>query len=107
MIRRPPRSTLFPYTTLFRSLAAEQADHGEGDLLDADDLADGIRVAEEVQRRRLPEQRDLGRAVHVLLEHRPADLDGPVARLEVIRRHALDAGRPVEVAVDDLRVAAR
>src|SRR2546430_7514439 len=29
MIRRPPRSTLFPYTTLFRSV---------------DDLADGIRV---------------------------------------------------------------
>src|SRR5256885_11374633 len=25
MIRRPPRSTLFPYTTLFRSLGAEQA----------------------------------------------------------------------------------
>src|SRR3712207_7990944 len=24
MIRRPPRSTLFPYTTLFRSLAARQ-----------------------------------------------------------------------------------
>src|SRR3989441_12945114 len=24
MIRRPPRSTLFPYTTLFRSLAAER-----------------------------------------------------------------------------------
>src|SRR2546428_6345441 len=24
MIRRPPRSTLFPYTTLFRSLAFEQ-----------------------------------------------------------------------------------
>src|SRR5260370_29465620 len=23
MIRRPPRSTLFPYTTLFRSIAAE------------------------------------------------------------------------------------
>src|SRR5258708_20509638 len=29
MIRRPPRSTLFPYTTLFRSLAlfGEQAHH--------------------------------------------------------------------------------
>src|SRR2546426_6109604 len=26
MIRRPPRSTLFPYTTLFRSLPAENAD---------------------------------------------------------------------------------
>src|SRR2546422_6949527 len=25
MIRRPPRSTLFPYTTLFRSLSAEAA----------------------------------------------------------------------------------
>src|SRR3989449_3099762 len=25
MIRRPPRSTLFPYTTLFRSLAAASA----------------------------------------------------------------------------------
>src|SRR3712207_8610167 len=24
MIRRPPRSTLFPYTTLFRSLSGEQ-----------------------------------------------------------------------------------
>src|SRR5258708_37581117 len=26
MIRRPPRSTLFPYTTLFRSLEVEQCD---------------------------------------------------------------------------------
>src|SRR5438477_4368875 len=29
MIRRPPRSTLFPYTTLFRSLA-EQPRHDQG-----------------------------------------------------------------------------
>src|SRR5256885_4337292 len=28
MIRRPPRSTLFPYTTLFRSITAVQ-DYGE------------------------------------------------------------------------------
>src|SRR3712207_7965301 len=27
MIRRPPRSTLFPYTTLFRSLATTNAMH--------------------------------------------------------------------------------
>src|SRR2546422_3936235 len=27
MIRRPPRSTLFPYTTLFRSLAEAQDPH--------------------------------------------------------------------------------
>src|SRR3712207_7402585 len=38
MIRRPPRSTLFPYTTLFRSRVAElgaqvTADYRGGDLL--------------------------------------------------------------------------
>src|SRR2546430_12600434 len=27
MIRRPPRSTLFPYTTLFRSLSLPQVDY--------------------------------------------------------------------------------
>src|SRR3712207_7350132 len=31
MIRRPPRSTLFPYTTLFRSGDVELVRHGEGD----------------------------------------------------------------------------
>src|SRR5262249_58846264 len=30
MIRRPPRSTLFPYTTLFRSLTVGTADRDEG-----------------------------------------------------------------------------
>src|SRR2546428_8125932 len=30
MIRRPPRSTLFPYTTLFRSVVAHEAGHGPG-----------------------------------------------------------------------------
>src|SRR3712207_8927861 len=28
MIRRPPRSTLFPYTTLFRSIALEVVENG-------------------------------------------------------------------------------
>src|SRR3712207_3634286 len=28
MIRRPPRSTLFPYTTLFRSAAVDRVEHG-------------------------------------------------------------------------------
>src|SRR3712207_7047434 len=34
MIRRPPRSTLFPYTTLFRSLRVE----GAGRLVEEHDL---------------------------------------------------------------------
>src|SRR5256885_10157425 len=35
MIRRPPRSTLFPYTTLFRSVAAA---HGDDDVRGFDSL---------------------------------------------------------------------
>src|SRR5256885_6688323 len=34
MIRRPPRSTLFPYTTLFRSDAAADSNGGGRRLLD-------------------------------------------------------------------------
>src|SRR2546430_4288853 len=50
MIRRPPRSTLFPYTTLFRSLGSDvpffalggrAAGHGRGDqVYKLDDAAD-------------------------------------------------------------------
>src|SRR3712207_8704061 len=35
MIRRPPRSTLFPYTTLFRSLGDQQVDRGVEPVLAA------------------------------------------------------------------------
>src|SRR5260370_31919034 len=35
MIRRPPRSTLFPYTTLFRSLVAYLKDGGADIALEA------------------------------------------------------------------------
>src|SRR2546422_11724213 len=34
MIRRPPRSTLFPYTTLFRSILRPAADSGPHPLTD-------------------------------------------------------------------------
>src|SRR5437588_7276047 len=52
MFRRPPRSTLFPYTTLFRSPFAEAAPAGDAGaggeeaLLDARHFA-GIRAAVE------------------------------------------------------------
>src|SRR5258708_29729807 len=39
MIRRPPRSTLFPYTTLFRSLLPPEAlGFGDGDALQSNFL---------------------------------------------------------------------
>src|SRR5260370_19541791 len=35
MIRRPPRSTLFPYTTLFRSAPQAQSSHRRGNRVPA------------------------------------------------------------------------
>src|SRR3712207_7338535 len=52
MIRRPPRSTLFPYTTLFRSAGAEPADdrhRGEEDR--EGERAEGGRGAVPVDHR--------------------------------------------------------
>src|SRR3989441_11976954 len=43
MIRRPPRSTLFPYTTLFRSVVRIEADIDRAGLLVlVEDLAPGL-----------------------------------------------------------------
>src|SRR3712207_8069704 len=44
MIRRPPRSTLFPYTTLFRSLY----DHSAVEHFEENDVAIPITVLEEL-----------------------------------------------------------
>src|SRR5438309_6016429 len=38
MLRPPPRSTLFPYTTLFRSLAAQAERLAQGEILRAIEL---------------------------------------------------------------------
>src|SRR6202522_4626897 len=48
MIRRPPRSTLFPYTTLFRSVEG----HCAGDLGGAFDLDGDFRDASHADRDR-------------------------------------------------------
>src|SRR3712207_7366657 len=53
MIRRPPRSTLFPYTTLFRSDVAAVEEHGAavdakraGQAVDESALAGAVRADE-------------------------------------------------------------
>src|SRR2546429_6597851 len=53
MIRRPPRSTLFPYTTLFRSV---RAGHGHRD-------GAGLRVGEDARTDSDPPDLRLTRAV--------------------------------------------
>src|SRR5256885_6900684 len=53
MIRRPPRSTLFPYTTLFRSQLLELAFHGDHGLRDPGVVGlrpDGIHLAQQLLR---------------------------------------------------------
>src|SRR3989442_3480002 len=50
MIRRPPRSTLFPYTTLFRSPGAEEAAQlfdGRLDLRRRDPVGAGVQPARD------------------------------------------------------------
>src|SRR5256885_12150694 len=60
MIRRPPRSTLFPYTTLFRSrIDAIAADVNRGSLVD---IPSGIGFCLYITRRALD-------AVGALSEH--------------------------------------
>src|SRR3712207_8622999 len=63
MIRRPPRSTLFPYTTLFRSALAMEPHLG-------------VDVKGEVDR-----SRALGQPLHVALRREDEDQDRKSTRL--------------------------
>src|SRR2546426_1714802 len=47
MIRRPPRSTLFPYTTLFRS---QKLDAGAPDILPLEQLTSSPDIVAAIQR---------------------------------------------------------
>src|SRR2546427_6564940 len=49
MIRRPPRSTLFPYTTLFRSAVRSHLARETGERLELDAVRHGDRPAAERQ----------------------------------------------------------
>src|SRR2546425_13339709 len=98
MIRRPPRSTLFPYTTLFRS-----RDHLAGVGRDRDDLRrvgeqrgrQGGRDREEERDREADrERRGTERARHRGLGHQEAlVVPQGVADLEVAEEESDDRGR--------------
>src|SRR3712207_7375042 len=60
MIRRPPRSTLFPYTTLFRSLATVRVVSPEEYTAWYDEQAERIKAAREQQAEDRPKYDDSG-----------------------------------------------
>src|SRR3712207_9347001 len=62
MMRRPPRSTLFPYTTLFRSFAVRFGDVDAGDAVGV-----GVGVDPMAEQRLGIDVRD-GIAFHVIAE---------------------------------------
>src|SRR5690348_17774484 len=70
MVLRPPRSTLFPYTTLFRSARLRAEDHGPlgGDL-------------EGVARRRADRGREAGDGAVERLPHAGRDTEAGADRL--------------------------
>src|SRR3989442_6385903 len=76
MIRRPPRSTLFPYTTLFRSMLGVALDLGRPShvALDQHAGADPARVGHGGgEEERLPRHDVLGR-LHVRSEEHTSEL---------------------------------
>src|SRR5215208_8536829 len=87
MIRRPPRSTLFPYTTLFRSPAGADSDDEVGEA--ARGLAPQLRPGRLVVRLRV------GRVAVLVRLERSGDLLGQAVRDAVVRLRRLrrDVGR--------------
>src|SRR3989475_11362355 len=87
MIRRPPRSTLFPYTTLFRS--PERRAH---DASEARSRRDERVAAARVADRERVEKRDAGRGGHA---HRAAESSTRRIRPEHHAHGATECGQHV------------
>src|SRR5256885_5882175 len=75
MIRRPPRSTLFPYTTLFRSryLAILDVGHGNSAVLVDAEAAVIIDTGRGDQLRQYLHEQGIGKIDLIILSHADAD----------------------------------
>src|SRR2546422_5658372 len=99
MIRRPPRSTLFPYTTLFRSSKDEEAAIVEATTGDHAATVAPVLTAEDVLAlqhlvRRIPAAKTLvGAAVTLVRMTRPGDVEAPAFIKEFISWGAGKIGR--------------
>src|SRR5204863_9020033 len=72
LLRRPPRSTLFPYTTLFRSRTASGAPRRRG--LDAPDESGRLQPAWAVSLRATPRSLGVLRPPHPRSEEHTSEL---------------------------------
>src|SRR5260221_6637096 len=99
MIRRPPRSTLFPYTTLFRSVrivvVADRRFHGDRLLGDLHDLADLVLGdlhlgRSEEHTSELQSHSDL--VCRLLLEKKKKYTDNQLNRVNLVDRKSTTCG---------------
>ena len=102
------RMSSWSWPIMFAPFRLEDADHLEGDVPDADLLADGRLSGEELPYDRAAHDADFARVADVVVGERLALVHvGPVAHLEKGWGRAVDVrGHPVLVAVDDLRAGA-
>ena len=85
------------------ALGGEDADHLEGDVLDADFLADGGFALEQLPDERLAEHADLAGVADIPIGEHVAFGQAPFPDVEEGGSGAVDkGGHPVAVAVDDL-----
>src|SRR2546426_8078272 len=91
MIRRPPRSTLFPYTTLFRSLVAVDGEYGNG-------VAPRVHGKQELVRsvvdERVLRRKRIGRRADRRSEEHTSELQSPcnlVCRLLLEKKNIIPA----------------
>src|SRR5438445_10126297 len=97
MIRRPPRSTLFPYTTLFRSLLLAAA-HAARELLAARaEHREGLEAEGEVARDVAPGLRSVGAEQEVLLDRQLGEEPPPLRHHGDAQPHDLLRGSLREI----------
>src|SRR5256885_7343524 len=97
MIRRPPRSTLFPYTTLFRSYNAERTLASTLADMPPGCVDEVILVDDGSKDRTVEVARDMGLTVIVRSEEHTSELQSPcnlVCRLLLEKKKAVMTNCP-------------
>src|SRR3712207_8821810 len=80
MIRRPPRATLFPYTTLFRAEGVQRANDAVAER--AAEVHPGQRIADHRRRRRRRHEADRHERAQAEVPDPPVDDGVALARSE-------------------------